>query len=123
MRPKVVIIVLALAFLVLGLVAVFKGVGGKNNAGGEISKASEPVGTTAAPSGTNQSISMSKGTNSVIVSDQMRAALIEKETDQIRDLFSQADGSNNLEIITAILGKLTNPEVEVRRAALDALRQ
>lgn len=123
MRPKVVIIVLAMGFLVLGLVAVLKGVGGKNNAAGEISTTSQPVGSAAASSGTNQPFSASRGANSVIVSDQMRAALIDRETEEIRDLFNQADGSNNVEVIAAILAKLSHPEVEVRRAALDALRQ
>jgi hypothetical protein len=123
MRPKIVILTLVAAFVVLGVVALLKGMAGKN-AGGQ---GDQPPAVQAAAeppvAGTNgQSIPAAGANAAVTVSPEMRAAFIAKEVEQISELQSQADGSNNLMIIAAILDKFSQPEAEVRQAALDALR-
>jgi HEAT repeat protein len=61
--------------------------------------------------------------NTAAISEEMRAAAVGKELDAIRELQGEADGENNPIIITALLDKLSNPEAEVRKAALESLRQ
>jgi hypothetical protein len=123
MRPKIVILTLVGAFVVLGLVAVLKGLSGKNTAGADTSAvvAATPDSQSANP--TNPVASNVGNGKTVEMSEAVRTALIEKETDQIHDLVAEADETNNPIIITALLDKMANPEAEVRQAARDALRQ
>ena len=62
-------------------------------------------------------------TNAVAGSEERRAAAVGKELDAIQELLGDADGTNNPRIIPALLAKVTNPEKEVRSAALEALKQ
>lgn len=124
MRPKIVILILVAAFGLLGLIVLVKGVASKNvgGSGGQTVAVQPPP--DSHPGGTNvQSLPAAGSSNAVAVSEELRVAVIEKEVEQIRDLQGQADGTNNLQIITAIIDKLAQPEAEVRGAALDALRQ
>ena len=124
MRPKVVILTVIAAFVVLGLVALLKGLAGKNVGSGSEQGVAVQTSADAHSASTNdQSTLVLNASNSVIVSEQLRNAVIEKEIEQIQDLQGQADGTNNPMIITALIDKLANPEAEVRQAALDALKQ
>jgi|ERR1039458_3843734 hypothetical protein len=124
MRPKVIILILVAAFGLLGIIALLKGVTGKNAGADDGQPTIAKTATGADSADTNNQPAPAGGSNnSVAVSDELRAAIIDKQVDEIRDLQGQVDGTNNLMIITAIIGKMSNPEVQVQKAALDALRQ
>lgn len=124
MRPKIVIVTVMAAFAVLGLVAVLKGVVGKNSSPDhDVAKVVEATPDTGAASQTNSSASNTGTGKTVEVSEALHAALIEKETDQIHELVGQVDETNNPIIIEALLEKMSSPETEVRQAARDALKQ
>lgn len=123
MRPKVVILTLVAAFGLLGMIAVLKGLavrhaGDSGNPGSGMANAGSPS------AGTNAASMQATGTSgSPVVSDEMRAVLIAKELDRIQELQSEADGSNNPVIIQALLVDAAHPEAEVRKAAVEALRE
>jgi hypothetical protein len=124
MRPKVVIFTLVAAFVALGVVALLKGGAGKNAEGGGQAPGAQ-IQTPAVPpqAGTNPQTGAGSGpAQPVAVSEETRAALIQSELSKIDDLRLQADGSNNAIIIAAIIEKLSNPELEVRKAVLEALK-
>jgi hypothetical protein len=118
MRPKIVILTLLTAFATLGLIALLKGMTEKKRDTGE---GQTPAAQTTAVATNDQTATYSS--NTVVVSEQLRAAVVAKQIEEIQDLLGQADGSNNPIVINAILDKLTHSEPEVRAAALDALRQ
>ena len=120
------LLTLVAAFALLGVIALMKGMAGKHvgEVGGGQTVPDSASGLLAG-AGTNSPKSP-MGMNSAGspgVSEAMREAVINKELDEIQQLQDQADGSNNLVIISAILAKLASPESAVRQAALDALRQ
>jgi hypothetical protein len=123
MRPKVVILTLVAAFGLLGIIAVLKGVAGKHaqDADGSLSGSTTNAGLASAA--TNGSTTGMTGSSSTAVSEQMRAAVIAKEIEQIQQLQGEADGTNNPIIISALLDKISNPEADVRKAAVEALRE
>jgi hypothetical protein len=125
MRPKIVIFILAAAFGMLGIVVVLKEVMVEHsgNTGVQTPAAETNAGLQSAATN-DQVVQVNPDSSNPAASpEQMRAAAIEKELDAIRELQSEADGENNPTIISALLGKVTNPEAEVRSAALDVLRQ
>jgi len=125
MRPKVVILTLAVAFSLLGMVVVLKGLTGKSagDAGGPAaSSTTDSNSVSGAANAGNTQTAGGSGTVPV-VTDEMRAAIIDKETEQIQELVGEADGTNNPVIISALIGKLDSPEDAVRKAALAALVQ
>jgi hypothetical protein len=125
MRPKVVILILAVGFGLVAIMVVLKGVmaGHSGNAGGQTPATQANVDSQSAATN-NQVVQVNPdSSNTAASSEQMRAAVVENELDQIRELQGDADGSNNPMIISALLDKVANPEAEVRGAALDALRQ
>ena len=126
MRPKVVILILAVAFGVLGIVVVLKEVmvGHSGNGGGQ-TPATEANADSQSAATNDQVVQVNPpgSSNTAASSEQMRAAAIENELDAIRELQGDADGENNPKIISALVDKVANPEAEVRSAALDALRQ
>jgi hypothetical protein len=126
MRPKIVILILAVAFGLLGIMFLLKGVmaGHSGNAGGQTPVTEANVDSqSAATNDQVVQVNPPDSSNTVARSEQMRAAAIEKELDAIRELQGEADGENNPTIIPALLDKVANPEVVVRSAALEALRQ
>jgi hypothetical protein len=124
MRPKIVILTLVAAFAALGLIALLKGMSQKNGAVNGTQAQQAQATANSNPAVTNdQPVLPNYSSNGVAVSEEMRAAVIEKEVEEIQQLQDQADGSNNLVVITAIIAKLFSPEAEVHQAALDALRQ
>jgi len=119
MRPKVVILLMTVAFVVLGLVAFFKG-----GRGVEQTTAVATPGAQMPPANPKQPPEPPHAPGTpVVVSESVRAALVAKDVDEILDLQSQVDGSNNPQIINALLNKLSNPEAEVRRTAVQVLKE
>lgn len=130
MRPKIVILILVIGVGLVAVVVLLKGVtGGHSGDAGVQTPASETQTHVESPTdATNVQVVQvvqvnSNSSNSAAISEQMRAAMIEKEVDQIRDLQGEADGANNPMIISALLAKLSHPEAEVRRAVLEAVKQ
>jgi hypothetical protein len=128
MRPKIVILILVVAFGLLGSMVVLKRVMGRHNgdAGGKTPAVEASV--ESPPAATNvQDVQVVQvnpnSSNSAAISEQLRAAVIEKEVEQIQDLQGQADGPNNPMIISALLAKLSHPEAKVRQAVLEAVKQ
>jgi hypothetical protein len=124
MRPKVVILILAVGFGLLAIMVALKAVmaGHSGNAGGQTPPTEANV--NSQPAATNDQVVQVNpdSSNTTASAEQMRAAAIEKELDAIRELQDQADGDNNPTIISALLEKVANPEAAVRGAALEALR-
>jgi len=132
MRPKVVILILVAGFGLLGIMFVLKGVmaGHAGNAGGQTPATEAKVDSQSAAANDqavqvnpNSSNTAASSEQPVAASEQLRAAAVEKELDAIRELVGEADGANNPTIISALIGKVENPEAEVRKAALAALVQ
>jgi hypothetical protein len=125
MRPKVVIVILVVAFGLLGAMAVLRGLVGKSSgeAGGMVS------GSTQTSSSSNGAATaaggqMAGGTNArPVVSEELRTALVWDEKQKILELQNEADGTNNPTIISALLDKVSSPDAEVRTAALEALKE
>jgi hypothetical protein len=128
MRPKIVILTLVVALVLIGIMVVLKGVmaGHSGNAGGQTPAVEASVESPPAAANIQvvQDVQVNpNSSNTAAVSEQLRAAMIEKEVDQIRDLQGEADGTNNPMIISALLDKLSHPEAEVRQAVLEAVKQ
>jgi len=126
MRPKVVILILAIGFGLLGAVLVLKGVmsGNAGSAGGQtpVTQAN-PASPSAATNGQAVPVNPAGSSNAAASAEQMRAAVIDKELAAIQELLREADGDNNPAIISGLLDKVVYPEPAVRAAALDALKQ
>jgi hypothetical protein len=118
MRPKVVLMVLGLTVGLVALAAVLRAVlgghGGAPGAGAGSTAGSTPEVTNASPGPVKVGAS-----NTVAMTEGMRAAALAKELDLIREL--QADGGLSPTTPGILLGKVTHPEKEVRKAALEAL--
>jgi hypothetical protein len=128
MRPKIVILILVVALGLLGIIVVLKGLTGGHagDASGQkpVVEASVESPTAATNDEVIQVVQVNpNSSNTAAVTEQLRAAEVEKEVNQIQDLQGEADGTNNPIIITALLDKLSHPEAEVRKAVLDALKQ
>jgi hypothetical protein len=124
MRPKIVILILAVAIGLVALAALFKG--------GVARRTPELVQTPAAAPATSppvaatvppvKEIATSAGSsNSAAVVEQLRAAEAAKELDQIREL--QAEGEASPTTTAVLLTKVTHQDPEVRKAALQAIVQ
>ena len=128
MRPKIVILILVVALGLLGIIVVLKGLTGghSGDAGGQkpAVEASVESPTAATNDQVVQVVQVNpNSSNTAAITEQLRAAEVENEVNQIQDLQGEADGTNNPIIITALLDKLSHPEAEVRKAVLDALKQ
>jgi hypothetical protein len=121
MRPKVVILTMAVAFCILGMVVVLKGITEKHAAGG----GGQTTATDPNPASTNGGTTQMAGNSGTapVVSEEMRAAIVDKENEQIQELTAEINGTNNPVIIAALVDKVGNPEAEVRKSALAALVQ
>jgi len=122
MRPKVVILTLLVTFGLLGFIILFKGLHSNDSAVQTPGQTAN--GDSGSGAGTNGQGSQGLNpTNTTAVSDDVRAAVIAKEVDQIQELQGEVDGTNNPTIISALLDKMAQPEAEVRSAALEALKE
>jgi hypothetical protein len=109
------------AFCVLGVVVVLKGLTGKHAAdGGGQTPVTDSNAMAVAANGGGTQPGINSGT-APVVSEEMRAAIVDKEREQIQELAGEIDGTNNPVIITALVGKVGSQEAEVRKAALAAL--
>jgi hypothetical protein len=125
MRPKVVILTLVVAFGLLGVLAVLKGLGGRHadDSGGQTSGPAANGNSTSDATNSATAQAASSSGNPGPVSPELRAAVIAQETERIQELVNGVDGTNNPIIISALIDKVANPETEVRKAALAALVQ
>jgi hypothetical protein len=116
MRPKVVIVTLVAAIGLVGLVVAVKGLLSRNseNAGPALGAEMQAAAGLSAPVPSNLD------SNSTAISEEMRAAELQRELDRIREL--QTEGAS-APTTGALLVKLTHREAEVRKAALEALVQ
>jgi hypothetical protein len=131
MRPKVVILTLVLAFAVLAGMILLKGV--KRGAdvsvdqptNGLAAMQSQPASDDFATNQLNQPYQKPLDTNAAAaLAEKARTAEVDRQLEEISDLLSAADGDNNATVtIPALLDKVAHPEAEVRKAALDALKQ
>jgi hypothetical protein len=124
MRPKIVLLTLLAAFLVLGAVALLKGLAGKSATDAAVPEPAAQTAVGPASAATNEpSTPVADAVPPAVVSDEMRAAVVDKEIDDIQSLPAQADGSNNPVIIATLVQKLSRPEAALHHAALEALKQ
>jgi len=122
MRPKIVILTLVIAFGLLGAVAVLKGVVQKRSADtGPTAVATTVPDPNSADTNVPVATVNSSSSNNAADTEALRAAVIEKELEQIRTLQGEVDGTNNPVIIAALLEKMNNPEEDVRHAVVQAL--
>jgi len=119
MRPKLVILVLIVAIGVIALAAVLKGVLG-GHAPQQAIAPEPPPAEPATSTATSPQVS-ANSSNTAAILEQLRAAEVDRELDQIREL--QAGGTDNPQTTGLLLGKVTHRETEVRKAALEALVQ
>jgi len=126
MRPKVVLVIFAIAFGILGIIAVTKGLGGKSDNGSQpSSNAAQTVSQTdisTNKAGSQSSMGLNS-TNAPQVSEALHETLVDKEVGDIQDMVGRIDGTNNPIIIEALVAKLGSTEPDVRKAALDGLKQ
>jgi hypothetical protein len=124
MRPKVVILTLVVAFGLLGMVVILKGLTARHadNSGGQPPGSQAAVGQASGATNAAGAQPLASSGNTAN-SEALRAVVIQKELDQIQELAAEVDGTNNPVIIAALVGKVQNPETDVRKAALAALVQ
>ncbi len=79
--------------------------------------------TNSGSGGTASAKGSEGGTNPVAVSPELQAAITAKQMEQIQELQGEIDGTNNPTIIQALLDKMVEPEAEVRKAALEAVKE
>ncbi len=116
MRPKIVILTLAMALGLVGLVAVFKGMAGKR--GSDVAAQNPGETDQPAPTSPNNPV-RNVSTNNPALAQELRATEIEKQLDEIRGII--VDGQANPAGTTILVGKVTHPEAVVRAAALEAI--
>jgi hypothetical protein len=115
MRPKIVIVTLAIALGLVGLLVILKGMLGGDAGNLSATAAGDTKNIATAPA-----TEAPPDTNSPVLSDEARAAQIQKDVDQINELLA---GGINPSTTSMLLAKLSHPEAEVRKAAIDALVQ
>jgi hypothetical protein len=130
MRPKVVILILVIAAgLVAGLVLLKGVIGGRSNNVPPVAAIGEPtnqeppaVTTVQANPDVNPDVNPASSHNTAMTSEEARAAQIQWDLDEVREAL--ANGTEDPSVTENILlDKVTNPEKEVRKAALEALMQ
>jgi hypothetical protein len=120
MRPKVVVMVMIVAVGLLAGIAVLMKVLGGSGADGSAAQElpseepsnKPPVVVQVNPAASNAA---------ALGADEARAARIAKDLDDIRE--NLANGAGNPLSLVALLDKVTNPEQEVRKAAIEAVVQ
>ncbi|HEX4349270.1 MAG TPA: HEAT repeat domain-containing protein [Verrucomicrobiae bacterium] len=123
MRPKVVILTMLVAFGLLGAIAVFKGMQGKHADDLGVQTPGQLATTNSGSGGVANTKGPEGGTNPVAVSPELQAAITAKQIEQIQELQGEVDGTNNPTIIQALLDKVMQPEEDVRKAALEAIKE
>ena len=119
MRPKIALLILVLAGGLVVLAAVFKGAFGGNPS--HLPQPQEAAPVEAASQGDTPPQLNPNGSNSAAVLEQLRAKELAKDLDQVRALQSQ--GAADPQTAELLLNKVTSRELEVRKAAVEALVQ
>jgi len=120
MRPKIVILILVIAAGLVAALVMLKGVTGRSSHV-QVSTNAEPINQeppaiTAVPANPNAS------NPPAMTPEEARAAQIQQDLDVVREAL--ANGTVDPSVTEDILmDKVTNPEKEVRKAALEALTQ
>jgi hypothetical protein len=119
MRSKIVMLTLVVAVGLVALAVVLRGVMAGR---GPVVDTAPPPGPET-PVATNvQSLPVNpNSSNTAAVVEQLHAAEVAKELEQVLQL--QAQGPTSPDTISLLLSKLTHQEPEVRKAALEALVQ
>jgi hypothetical protein len=119
MRPKFIFAMLLLALLVLGAAFLFKQHWGNTAAPPPVNESvtSAPV-VGAVPPSAPVSVPIAPVSTNVLTPEQREAA-IDAETDRLQQ-WSMSDDPASL---SNILADLTNPEKEIREAAIEATKQ
>jgi hypothetical protein len=130
MRPKVVILILVIAAgLVAGLVLLKGVIGGRSSNVNPVAAIGEPtnqeppaVTTVQANPDVNPAVNPASSHTPAMTSEESRAAQIQWDLGEVREAL--ANGTEDPSATENILlDKVTNPEKEVRKAALEALMQ
>jgi hypothetical protein len=119
MRPKIVILTLVVAIGLLALVAVLSGVMGRHGHHDDPIPESGP-GQPESPVASRVQPSL-VDTNAMAIAEQLREAELAKQLDEVREL--QAEGWASPTTTSLLLSKVTHPEPEVRKGAVEALVQ
>ena len=119
MRPKFVFALLLLALLVLGAAFLFKQHWGNAAAPPSVNESvtSAPV-VSAAPPSAPVSVPIAPVSTNVLTPEQRQTA-IDAETDRLQQWSMNDDPAS----LSNILADLTNPEKEIRDAAIEAAKQ
>jgi hypothetical protein len=123
MRPKVVILTMLVAFGLLGAIAVYKGMQGKHADDLGTQTPDQLAATNSGSGGVASNKGPEGGTNPVAVSPELQAAITAKQIEQIQELQGEVDGTNNPTIIQALLDKVVQSDDQVRKAALEAIKE
>jgi len=116
MRPKIVIVTLVVALGLIGVMVVFRGVlGGDRNGGTGLTAQMKDGAAAPGEAQTDPALNAAPA-----ASAEARAGQIQTEVDQINELLA---GGLNPSTTSMLLAKLSHPEAEVRKAAVDALVQ
>jgi hypothetical protein len=115
MRPKIVVLTLVVAVALVALAALLKGTVGRNSDGD-----AKPTPTDAGTESTAAAAPARAGSsNNATNSEQLRAAEIEKQLEEIRGLV--VEGTGDPSVRGLLLDKVTHAEPAVRSAALQAV--
>lgn len=122
MRPKVVILILGIAAGLVAALVLLQGVmGGRSSNIPPVAAVGEPT-NHEPPAVTTVQVNPDSSNTPAMTSDEARAAQVQSDLDEIREAL--ANGTEDPSATEDILmGKVTNPEKEVRKAALEALMQ
>jgi HEAT repeat protein len=123
MRPKVVILILGIGVGLVAVVVLLKGVtGGRPSKDTPVVSTGEPTNQEPPAVTTVQDVQVNpNSSNTAAIVEQLRADAVQKELDLINEL--QAEGASSPATTPVLLAKVTHPEAEVRKAAVEALVQ
>jgi hypothetical protein len=122
MRPKIVILILGIAAGLVAALVLLQGViGGRSGNVPPVAAVDKPT-NQEPPAVTNVQANPDSSNTPAMTPEEARAAQIQGDLDEIREAL--ANGTEDPGATEDILlGKVTSPEKEVRKAALEALMQ
>jgi hypothetical protein len=115
MRPKIVILILVVAVGLVAVAALLKATVGRPSTETQANAPAEAVQETSAVA----VATIPGSTNAAAITEQLRAAELGKELDQIRSIVVEGVGSPTT--LGILVGKVTHAEPAVRSAALQAV--
>jgi hypothetical protein len=118
MRPKIVVLILFCTIGLVALAAILKIV--LSGSGPQQAGIPQPAPAESTPAPAPAPQTNPYASNNAAFLEQLRATDLAKELDQLRELQASGSDSNTTALL---LGKVTGREPEVRKAALEALKQ